>query len=104
MNAWRQALAQGRCLRIGHRGAAGLAPQNTLRAFRLAIELGVDAVELDVRQSADGELVVIHDEDVAASTDGQGLARDHTLAALSACPRWPRRWTASEDGRWLLLT
>ena len=45
---------------IGHRGAAGLAPENTLAAFRKAMELQVDAVELDVQLSSDGELVVYH--------------------------------------------
>jgi glycerophosphoryl diester phosphodiesterase len=50
----------GRPLRIGHRGAAALAPENTLRAFRAAVEAGVDLVEFDVIESADGGLVVAH--------------------------------------------
>jgi glycerophosphoryl diester phosphodiesterase len=50
----------GRPLRIGHRGAAALAPENTLRAFRAAVEAGVDLVEFDVIESADGSLVVAH--------------------------------------------
>jgi glycerophosphoryl diester phosphodiesterase len=50
----------GRPLRIGHRGAAALAPENTLRSFRAAIEAGVDLVEFDVIEVADGSLVVAH--------------------------------------------
>jgi glycerophosphoryl diester phosphodiesterase len=50
-----------RPLVIGHRGAAGLLPENTLAAFRRGCELGIDAIELDVLMSADGELVVHHD-------------------------------------------
>ena len=50
----------GRALRIGHRGAARLAPENTVPAFRAAIEVGVDLVEFDVIQGADGRLVVAH--------------------------------------------
>jgi glycerophosphoryl diester phosphodiesterase len=50
----------GRPLRIGHRGAAALAPENTLRAFRAAVEAGVDLVEFDVIEAADGSLVVAH--------------------------------------------
>ncbi|NJL93016.1 MAG: hypothetical protein HC915_04490 [Anaerolineae bacterium] len=49
---------------IGHRGAAGLAPENTLPALEIAAELGVDGVEIDVQRSADGVLVVLHDEDL----------------------------------------
>ena len=62
---------------FGHRGAAGLAPENTLASFARAVALGVDGVELDV-QLADGELVVIHDADVARTTNGTG-----SVAALS---------------------
>jgi glycerophosphoryl diester phosphodiesterase len=46
---------------VGHRGVAGHEPENTLRSFRRALEFGVDGIELDVRLSADGELVVFHD-------------------------------------------
>lgn len=51
----------GRPYAIGHRGAAGLAPENTLASFRRALELGVDAIELDAQLSADGAVVVHHD-------------------------------------------
>ena len=49
---------------VGHRGASALAPENTLRAIELAIDFGLDLVEVDVYISSDGELVVIHDEDL----------------------------------------
>ena len=66
----------------GHRGASGHAPENTLEAFRLAMEMGADGFELDVHLSKDGELVVIHDETVDRTTDGTGLVRELTLAQL----------------------
>ncbi|HVS63431.1 MAG TPA: glycerophosphodiester phosphodiesterase family protein [Thermoanaerobaculia bacterium] len=72
-----------RTLVIGHRGASGLAPQNTLPAFERAIELGVDMVELDVQLSRDGELVVIHDPDLDATTDGAGPVAAQALDALT---------------------
>lgn len=59
-------------LRIGHRGAAGHAPENTLAAIQKGIALGVDFVEIDVRRTADGVLVVLHDETVNRTTDGKG--------------------------------
>ena len=68
----------------GHRGASGYAPENTLEAFRLAMEMGADGFELDVHLSQDGELVVIHDESVDRTTDGTGFVRDLTLAQLKA--------------------
>jgi glycerophosphoryl diester phosphodiesterase len=61
-----------RVLRIGHRGAAGHAPENTLAAIRKGIALGVDFVEVDVRRTADGTLVVLHDKTVSRTTDGKG--------------------------------
>jgi glycerophosphoryl diester phosphodiesterase len=69
---------------IGHRGAAGLAPENTLAAFARACELGVDGVELDVLVSADGETVVYHDfhlkPELTRSPDGQWLDSDEPPA------------------------
>ena len=59
-------------LRIGHRGAAGHAPENTLAALEFGIKLGVDLVEFDVRQSADGALVLFHDRTVDRTTNGKG--------------------------------
>ena len=56
---------------IGHRGAAGLEPENTLPSFRAAVALGVQAVELDVHV-CDGELIVIHDPTLERTTNGSG--------------------------------
>ena len=61
-----------RVLRIGHRGAAGHAPENTLAAIQKGITLGVDFVEIDVRRTADGVLMVLHDETVNRTTNGKG--------------------------------
>jgi glycerophosphoryl diester phosphodiesterase len=61
-----------RVLRIGHRGAAGHAPENTLAAIRKGVALGADFVELDVRRTADGVLVILHDATVNRTTDGKG--------------------------------
>lgn len=66
----------------GHRGAAGLEPENTLRSIRKAIELGVDRVEIDVHLTKDGEIVVIHDEKVDRTTDGHGYVRELTFKDL----------------------
>ena len=69
-------------LRVGHRGAAGHAPENTLKSFSRAIELGCDMTELDVHLCGSGELVVIHDESVDRTTDGSGEVADLTLGEL----------------------
>ena len=74
-------LAQRDFLLIGHRGAAGLAPENTLASFAKAVALGVDGVELDVRLVED-ELVVIHDERVDRTTDRSGLVGELSFAQL----------------------
>jgi glycerophosphoryl diester phosphodiesterase len=63
-------------LRIGHRGAAGHAPENTLLSIQKAIELGVDMVEVDVRRTRDGELVLLHDQRVNRTTNGRGRIGD----------------------------
>lgn len=72
---------------LGHRGAAGVAPENTLPSFAVAAALGVGCLELDVHASRDGEIVVIHDAMLDRTTDGSGPVREHTwpqLAALDA--------------------
>lgn len=68
---------------IGHRGAAGLAPENTLQGFLLAAQLGVRAVELDVH-CVHGRLLVIHDETLDRTTSGAGALASMDLAALRA--------------------
>jgi glycerophosphoryl diester phosphodiesterase len=65
-----------------HRGAAGLAPENTLAAFRMALELGADGTEMDLQLTRDGVVVVIHDETVDRTTDGRGPIGDLTLAEV----------------------
>jgi glycerophosphoryl diester phosphodiesterase len=82
----------GKVYTIGHRGAAGLAPENTLAAFKKACEIGVDAIELDVLLTEDGKMVVHHDytlkPEIARTPDGEWLSRpgpaikDLTLAKL----------------------
>jgi glycerophosphoryl diester phosphodiesterase len=69
-------------LRIGHRGARAYEPENTLRSFRKALEMGVDAIEFDVRKTRDNHLVVIHDADVKRTTKGKGLVADLTLKEI----------------------
>ena len=67
---------------IAHRGASAEAPENTLPAFEAAVQRGADAVELDVRLTADGAPVVIHDDTLDRTTDRTGLVGAHTLAEL----------------------
>ena len=69
-------------LKIGHRGARAYEPENTLRSFKRALEFGVDAVELDVRRTKDGSLVVIHDAKVDRTTNGEGLVNEFTLEEI----------------------
>ena len=77
---YRSARESGIPLIGGHRGNPAEHPENTLAAFRSAIELGVDMIECDVHLSADGELVVIHDHTLDRTTDGTGLVAQRTLA------------------------
>lgn len=71
-------------LRIGHRGAAGTHPENTMVSFRRAMELGADGVEFDIHRTADGHLVVIHDHELGRTAAGTGLIMEKTLAELKA--------------------
>ncbi|RKU17559.1 hypothetical protein C6501_03715 [Candidatus Poribacteria bacterium] len=73
MNSW---------IRIAHRGASGIAPENTLTAFKKAIKIGVDAVEFDLHGTADGEIVVIHDASLDRTTNMSGLIKQTTLKII----------------------
>jgi len=69
-------------LRIGHRGAKGHEVENTLLGFQKAINLHVDCIELDVHLSADGEIIVIHDETLDRTTNGKGAVNQYTIPEL----------------------
>src|SRR5271169_2602058 len=69
-------------LNIGHRGASGEAPENTLAAFDLALRQGADGIEFDVRLSSDGVPVVIHDPRLERTTSGSGHVDDLPLSVL----------------------
>lgn len=69
-------------IKIGHRGACGYEPENTLLSFKKALELNADMVELDVRVCKTGELVVIHDEKVDRTTNGKGYAAEKSFKEL----------------------
>jgi glycerophosphoryl diester phosphodiesterase len=67
---------------VGHRGAAAILPENTLKSFRYAIDLGVDFTECDVHLTWDDHLVVMHDEHVDRTTNGTGAIRRMTFEAI----------------------
>lgn len=67
---------------IAHRGFSGVAPENTLTAFQKAIEIGSDMIEFDIHLSKDGKVVVLHDETLERTTNGQGRVVDYTLKEL----------------------
>jgi len=69
---------------FAHRGASAHAPENTIAAFELALAQQADAIELDVKLSADGQVIVIHDSTVDRTTNGHGKVQDMTLAELKA--------------------
>ncbi len=69
-------------LNVAHRGASAYAPENTLAAFDLALQMGADGVELDVKLTRDGVPIILHDEAVDRTTDGHGLITDMMLAEV----------------------
>jgi glycerophosphoryl diester phosphodiesterase len=73
---------QARTRVIAHRGFSGTAPENTIAAVRAAIEINADMVEIDVTMTADGHVIVIHDETLDRTTDGSGKVSDFTRAEL----------------------
>ena len=80
MNYW--TLSPNNIWVAAHRGFSEKYPENTMEAFRAAVELGVDQIETDVRITADGQLVLHHDATLDRTTTGTGLVKDHTLAQL----------------------
>jgi glycerophosphoryl diester phosphodiesterase len=70
-------------LNIGHRGAKGHLAENTLESFQWAIDFGADGIEFDVHLSADGEIIVIHDETVDRTTNGSGLVKEMLATELN---------------------
>lgn len=81
---------------FGHRGAAGLAPENTLPSFVLAAALGASYLELDVHSTRDGAVVVLHDPTLERTTNGSGAVADTTLDALQ---RLDAGYQFTHDGR-----
>ena len=71
-------------LKIGHRGAKGYEPENTFVSFQKALDMQVDGIELDVHLSADGEIIVIHDETIDRTTNGKGFVNALSLRELNA--------------------
>ncbi|QTD41145.1 glycerophosphodiester phosphodiesterase family protein [Sporosarcina sp. Te-1] len=69
---------------IGHRGASAYVPENTLASFALAEDLGADYIELDIHETKDGKLVVMHDKDVSRTTEGHGNIETFTLDELKS--------------------
>lgn len=69
-------------IKLGHRGARGHEPENTLRSFKKAMELGANMIEFDVHVCSSGEVVVIHDEELERTTNGKGKVAEKTLIEL----------------------
>ena len=67
---------------LGHRGAPKLAIENSLTAFKKAVDIGVDGVELDIHMTFDNEIVVIHDETIESITNGQGYIKEMKFSEL----------------------
>ena len=87
MNPW---LQHPRPLTLSHRGHSIAYPENTMAAFRAAIEAGVDAIESDVHLTADGQLVMLHDETLDRTTNGRGPVIERTLDEVLTLDAWGR--------------
>lgn len=83
---------------IGHRGAAGVRPENTLPSFEHAVDVGVDAVEFDLQCTRDDELVVMHDPFVDRVTEGEGSVKEMSYDELAELDAGFRFSPAGEDG------
>src|SRR2546429_7159588 len=85
--------------RVAHRGGSHLAPENTLAAFRHSLTLDIDAIELDVQMSRDGQAIVFHDNTIDRLTDGRGNILDQDfsyLHSLNAAAHFPGGWFQPE--------
>ena len=82
---------------IAHRGGKGLGPENTLAVFKRSLAAGADVIEMDLRMTRDGQLVVLHDSSVNRTTDGNGMVREMTLAQIKRLDAG-FRWT-TDDGQ-----
>ncbi|MBV8695679.1 MAG: glycerophosphodiester phosphodiesterase [Chloroflexi bacterium] len=92
--------SNARLQRVAHRGGARLAPENTLAAFRNALTMPIDVIELDVQMSHDHHLIVFHDATVEHLTDGQGNILDLDFAylrSLNAAAHFPGGWPTCEQ-------
>lgn len=86
--------------KVAHRGGSALAPQNTLAAFRNALTLPIDAIELDVQMTRDGHIVVFHDSTIEKLTDGFGNMLDLDfvyLRGLNAAAHFPGGWPEAQQ-------
>ncbi|MBR2453890.1 MAG: glycerophosphodiester phosphodiesterase [Clostridia bacterium] len=84
---------------LGHRGISAKYPENTIASFEAAIDAGVDLIEFDINVTKDGELVVIHDNDIARTSDREGLTRSYTLSELKSFDfGYPQRFGESFKG------
>ena len=75
-------MSRNSIVRVAHRGASVHYPENTLLAFHQAIKEGVDAIEVDVHRTRDGQLVIIHDSTLERTTNGHGRVADHSLREI----------------------
>lgn len=94
-----EAANSGKIIVIGHRGALGYAPENTMSSFQKGAELGADLVECDIHVSRDGHLIVMHDGDVSRTTNGHGHIKDLTLSEikrLDAGARFQSRFSGEQ--------
>lgn len=96
-------LTATRMLIIGHRGASAAAPENSLEACALAMDQAADGIEFDVQLSADGHPVLIHDDSVDRTTNGQGTVGNLTLAELQALDLGNGEGVPTLDGLFALL-
>lgn len=75
-------LSPDRILTIAHRGASGYVPEHTILSYETAQKMKADYIELDLQMTKDGKLIVMHDEKLDRTTNGQGWVKDHTLAEI----------------------